>query len=303
MDPAQSTALLTVFGLGSTWGTFTLGPIIRQVTEDLAWGLSQSTALTARPHHLMVDGGVDPNLDPQDQGPQDDGPPRIRFILPHALPSRSLVRTLAAQQGTPLALTGRLDLHRTAFELALNVWDTGPPNLLYCAWEEGESDTLLQTLASHVGRIRRALSATEELGADATTVFGTESWGAFEAYAAATDKIRTLQVSGGGGRAADIPRILSSALTSDPDYEKPRILLLEHAMRHLRNGDKEYAQTLMDAVNTLRGDRVVYGLLRFEALLVLEKEEAARALLTDLRKRFANAPALTGAAQRLAAAG
>ncbi len=305
MDPAQSTALVTVFGLGSSWGTFTLGPIIRQVTEDVAWGMSRHPGLLARPHHLMVDGPLDPNLDP-DSDPEDPyGPPRVRFILPHALPSTSLVRTLAAQQGTPLAVTGRLDIHRKEFELALNIWDTGPPNLLYCAWEQGDSDTLLPTLARHTVGMARALTGLEidepdDVEERTRAVFGTASWGAFEAYASATDKIRNLQVGSGGARPTDIPRLLCSALTTDPNYDRPRVLLLEHATRYLGQASVDYAQTLLDGVNTLRGDRLVYGLLRFESLLVLDKRQVAGQLLADLRKRFPGAAALDGAAARLA---
>lgn len=302
MDPAQSTALLTVFGLGSAWGTFTLGPIIRQVTEDLAWSLCRFPGLVARPHHLVVDGGVDPNLsdapDPLDERP------RVRFILPHALPSDSLVRTLAAQQGTPLAVTGRLDIHRKDFELALNVWDTARPNLLYCAFEQGETEQLLGTLAHQAGRIGVAFGATDCVdsgSAEARDVLGTSSWAAYETYAAATDKVRNLLLGMGGARTADVPRVLCAALNIDPDFARPRLLLLEHATRHLAAGDASYAEVLLDGLNTLRGDWLIFGLLRFECLMVLGKAQVASALLVDLRKRFPGANALEGAAARLGA--
>lgn len=301
MDPAQSTALLTVFGLGSSWGTFTLGPIIRQVTEDLAMALSAFPGLVARPHHLIYDASLDPNLDDLDPDVIDEGRPRIRFILPHALPSDSLVRQLASQQGTPVALTGRLDIHRKDFELALNVWDTSRPNLLYCGWDQGEVDNLLGTLAGRAGAIARAFGvADEELAVNAAArAFGTSSWPAYETYSAATEKLRNLVLGTGGARHTDIPRLLCSALSLDAQFEKPRLLLVEHAMQRLTTADAQYAAALLDGLNKLKSDWVVYGLLRFEAMLVQDNIKAAARLLSDLRLQFPGEKALTAAQRRL----
>jgi hypothetical protein len=133
----------------------------------------------------------------------------------------------------------------------------------------------------------------------ARSSFGTDSWTAYEAYASATEKLRNVAVQPGGARVTDVPRLLCAALAADGDYAAPRLLLLEHAGQKLGERDTEYAELLVDQLNSLPNDRLVYGLLRFESLVVLGKRAAASKLLLGLRGRFPGAPALEGAEGRL----
>jgi hypothetical protein len=76
-------------------------------------------------------------------------------------------------------------------------------------------------------------------------------------------------------------------------------MLLEHSMMRFRARDQDYAQSLLARLATLREDRLIYDLLRFEAHLCLNQKESAERLLRRARESWGEDPRLSAAAERL----
>jgi hypothetical protein len=302
-DPG-AVRLIEVFGLSIGRGDPSmLGPTARFATDTLARALSGFDDLIARPHHALLGADLDANLGP---APEDDTIPvdRVRFILREALPVNGILRRLTLQQGGAIALTGRIGMDRDNLVLALNLWDVRGAVLLWCTALTTAADDLPKILGQVAGDAAWSLQASgaesrSEAINTAKQAVGTDSLGAFEAMAGAVERIRRASVGGEPPPPDQIARVLIGALEQDPHYEAPRLLLTEIAIERLRQGDAAFAKALLATIGRLTDDRLIYGLLRFEAQLVLGRIDAAADLLSAFDARYPGHVSLAKARGRL----
>lgn len=307
LEAGDETVLISVFGLNLGAGHAMFhGPLVRQATDDLARALSAFEGITARAHHLLRPAApVDPNLD--EEALQEDAiETRVGFLMRQQLPPGGELRRQMAQQGGSVALTGRLGITRDDVALALNLWDVRQPDLLWCHLRTSAPEDLPGMLIEATAKAAFALQSAgagtlSEARLVARAAVGTTSMDAYEALAAATEKLRRRQL-GLGQSANPVPilQALGQALVHDPDYEPPRLLMMELAMERLMEADRACAEALDEICDRLHG-HLVYGLLRFEALLVLDEPEEAAACLKSLGAEHGTSPALAQAKARLSA--
>jgi len=312
MDEASPLRLIAVFALGCGAGMRFRGPLARQVTDDIAGALSRFGTLVAQPQHLIAVGDpeqVDPTLEEGVELDQVGGgdSPRLKFILFSTLPSDSMVRSLSRSAGARLALSGRLVIEGDSVDLALNLWDVGPPNLLWCRLLYGDLETLPELVADAVGHLAHRLEdpAAEDLDAAIATAqrsIGTRSQRALWAYASVTEKLRRAALDPRASvNVREVTAGLVSTLQLDPAYEAPRLLLFEQALDRLRARDVDYAATLVTELGRLGEDRLVYGLLKLEALLLLGRRDEAQAVVRALEARWPADARVAAARGRLSA--
>ncbi|MEO1266899.1 MAG: hypothetical protein AAFX99_02310 [Myxococcota bacterium] len=288
--------LIEVFSIGCGARAQGYGPLARQITDDLAYCLSGFDDLIARPHHLLglpiedldpnLGEGFDPALDPDGELPD-----RIAFILFSSLPSDALVRQLTRERGAGMALSGRMVFEGAQVDLSMNLWDVGPPNLLWCRALFGALDQLPTMLIEAVGHLAYSLQAhgAQTLDAARTRVaqrVGTHSFSALRHYAAASDMMRRTRLD---IRQTPNPQTLllslCSALNADPDYMAPQLMCLEYSLERLKAKDIAYAQALLERLSKLREPRLLFDLLRFEAHLCLDQTDSDARQLQRARSR------------------
>lgn len=301
MAAAPSLRSLVVYSLSSAGPARFAGPLARQASDALARMISAFPGAVARTHHMLdPDTALDSTLEAEERDPVE-----MRFVLMSSLPSGAMLRWLTLEQGGQLALTGRLEPGRDGVRLALNLWDTGSPmSLLWCCVLDLDRERLPEALAQAAARLAWSLELSPDLdlaGQIAQEALGTRHGGAWEAWATATDRLR-LQAMGQPAEKhleASVIRALCRALSQDPRFEAPRLLLAEQAMASLRQGDRDAADALLRGLEPL-GDRfLLYGLLRLEAHLCLEQPQEARQVYEALREPFAGHAALEAARGRL----
>ena len=302
---------ISVFALGCGAGMRFRGALARQITDDIASALDRFETLNARPQHLIAvgePGQVDPTLDEDEGGSQLDESgetPSLRFILFSTLPADSVVRSITQASGDDLALSGRMVIDGDQVDLALNLWDVGPPNLLWCRLLFGYMEDLPEMVANVVAHLAHRLEAPGALFlvaalAIARRSIGTRSDGALWAYSTVTDKIRRASLDEGFKlRHSEIAAGLVSVLDIDPDYEAPRLLLVEHALDRLGARDEAYASSLLRALDRLSERRMVYDLLRVEAAMVLGDKAQARSVLDHARVSWPEDPRVKLAIRRV----
>ncbi|MBH24276.1 MAG: hypothetical protein CMH57_07480 [Myxococcales bacterium] len=311
-ETSPSPRLIEVFSIGCGARAQGYGPLARQLTDLLAHGLSGFDGLVARPHHLLgspldeatldpnLEEGYDPSLDPNGELPD-----RIAFILFSSLPSDALVRRLARERGVRLALSGRMVLEGRQVDLSMNLWDVEPPNLLWCRALFGDLEELPAMVSHAIALLAYSLQAsgaeTRELAAArAAERVGTRSYSALRHFAAATELLRRARLTPNRPlNHGALPLSLCAAIAADPDYEAPRIMLLEHSVARFKVGDQSYAQALLDRLSKLREPRLLFDLLRVEAHLCLGQTESATRQLDRAETAWGEDPHLRAARDRL----
>ncbi len=312
-DTAQRPAdpqMIAVFDLGVGAGSVVPGALRRHITDAIADALSSFPGVLARPIHLARPPArpLDPNLidDPEADAQNPPAADRVRFILYNTLPMDGLLRRLTLERGCQVALTGRLGLDRQHVALALNLWEVVTPNLWACRAATGDLDDLPAILAELIGDIAWGLQplgalARSDASAQAARSLGTRSTPAFEALAAATDKLRRLDADPTPDRLLPILQALTQALRHDPAFEAPRLILTDIALERLEAGDDAFCEAMLKTLPTIETqDLVIYDLLIFEALLRVRGSGEAARHLERAAARFPAAPALARARARLA---
>lgn len=308
--------LITVFAPGCGAQTFGFGPLARQLADSIADGLNAFGGLLAQPHHLLglddPEAITDPNLEEGFDPALDEDAPlpdRIEFILFSSLPSDALVRRLALERGAPYAVSGRLVVEGQDVDLALNVWDVGPPNLLGCSALFGTLSELPELVAQVIGdtawRLQADGAARRDQARDrAREALGTSNYHALRYYAAATDLLRRAALRPNARpRSAELLATLCAALAEDPSYAAPRVLLLEQAVACLRRNDEAAIQALSRGLERLDPDaHMIFALLRIEAYVALGDLPAAETCLKRAAATFgADDPRVQAAQRRLVA--
>ncbi len=279
--------LITVFALGSTWPERLAGPLAREATEALAQALSSFEGLFARSHHLF--GEAPEVLDSTLEAPEELWDPEARFVLMSSMPAGPMLRDLTLEQGSTLALTGRLDPGREEVALALNLWDVRVPNLLWCHTAPHPRENLPGELAVLAAQIAWSLEATpsyEEALHITEASFGTHDASAWEAFGSARDRLRRAGPDAPDSLHVAVIRALCQALALDPNYQAARHLLLEQASDRLRRADKKSADALLRGLEDLGSDHLMYDLLAMEAMGCLGQNLQALALAQELAERF-----------------
>lgn len=297
--------VVTVFGLGCGAMANLYGPLARQVTDEIAVGLSSFDGLLGRPHHLL-DGStdvLDPNFGEEPEDSDDGESPRVRFIVFSSLPADALIRKLTLAQGGRIAVSGRLVIDRNDVDLSLNMWDVARPNLLASRALFGAPAELPGLLARAIGTLAHSLGAAASLDsavAEAQRSIGTESFAALQAYAAATDRLRRASLSPRGEvHHESVAQALCSALGEDPDYPGPRRLLVEHSIGRFSVGDTTYCRVLVEELRALGAVRLDYALLIFEALVVQGLDTEAAVHLRELERDYGGDSRVVAASERL----
>lgn len=300
---------ITVFSFSGTGSVLFAGPLIRQITEDIARALSAFPNTPSRAHHLLHETAtpLDPHLQTENETlSQDDGPPEIHFILMRSFLSQSLVRTLSQSLGVHLAITGRIFWNQENMEMALNLWDTRSNHLLYCTVREGAREALLERLTEAIAEMAFRIEAkgAESLSESLRKVrasFGTLDLAAFEAYANAADKLRSLELGQKRIRHTDITRALCRALELDPGYEAARIMLLEHSTERLQQHDLPWAEEIGDLVRSFEDFGLSESLISLEISILQRKKKEAQATLDLVQQTHPHFPHLETLQHRVSA--
>lgn len=304
---------LLVFALGCGAGMRFRGALARQITDDLAQALSRFPTLAARPMHLIEGEApaiLDPNLSEDAEVTQvEEGAsgPRLRFVLYASLPADAVVRELTRASGHRLALSGRLVIDGDAVDLALNLWDVGPPNLLWCRVFYGRLGELASLVAAAAGELAFALEdpaapTRAEAVSRAEASLGVPSTEAWSALASVTERLRRAALYPEEPlRHGEIARGLVATIRQAPTWETPRLLLLEHGLERLAARDQGYAAALLESVARAGVSGLLLDLLQLEALLVLgDRDDAARHLRL-VEERWPGDPRVAQARARLEA--
>jgi len=187
----------------------------------------------------------------------------------------------------------------------MNLWDVEPPNLLWCRAFFADLEELPAVVSHAVGLLAHSLQAKgaetrDDASRRAEQRVGTRSYSAMRHYAAATDLVRRARLATGRPlNHSALPLSLCAALAADPDYMAPQLMLLEHSVARFKAGDQAYAQALLDRLSKLRQERLLFDLLRVEALLCLEQLDSATRQLERAETAWGDDPRLRAARARL----
>ena len=302
MPTQDNPTMITVFEVSRSDLRFVSAALAQQVTVDLAKMLSSFSGVVARPLQLLSaeEPPLDQNLDlTRERDPRLSG--RADFILHSALPINSALRSLTLSHGGSLALTGRLGMDSQGLALAFNLWEVSGRTLWACHSAAARREELPRCLSELAGALAYKMGSAqnlEEATQRAASELGTMSMDAFESFAAATFHLKRIEKMAHQSQVS-AARALANCLKIDPLYRAPRLLLTEHAMSRIGAGDTSFARTILETVSELKGDHIIFGLLRFEASLLLGETQRASEILHTLSQSHPGAAQLERAAQRL----